>query len=321
MNPSLAYLDSFFPSLPCNYPIEDFQLALQTSGFARIKQKSFGLPSWMEYNAERVLGRIVRNVCEGLGPQLLCLLMGPAAHRLVPDGILNRCSIYCWDTWPENFARWDSLFERFRTPIAFFSSRQAKERFESCSPDIRCYWVPEATDPTIYDSNKPLSRRTINVLELGRRYNAFHQEITPVLASARISHLYESSPGRVIFDTREGLIQGLADSKILISFPASVTTPSRAAIETVTHRYFQGMASGCLLVGRCPSELQDLIGYNPVIEVDFSNASEQILNVLQSIEAYQDFVNQNLETVRHEGCWKERVAFIKSVLVGSTIGA
>ena len=55
-------------------------------------------------------------------------------------------------------------------------------------------------------------------------------------------------------------------------------------IETLTQRYWECMLSRCLIVGRAPFELINLIGYNPVIEVEWGNESEQLLRILNNIE-------------------------------------
>ena len=51
----------------------------------------------------------------------------------------------------------------------------------------------------MYRCDKPLASRSIGVLELGRRHDAFHEQIVPALAGAGIVHLYEKVRGQVIF--------------------------------------------------------------------------------------------------------------------------
>ena len=144
-------------------------------------------------------------------------------------------------------------------------------------------WLPEATDPSEYSSSVPWAERDIDVLELGRKSNSFHGKIAAPLANAKRSHLFERVKGEIIFPDRKGFLEGLARSKISICFPCSQTHPERfGSVETVTNRYFESMASKCLIVGHAPRQLTDLFGYNPVIEVQEGADFEQIEFLLRS---------------------------------------
>ena len=45
-------------------------------------------------------------------------------------------------------------------------------------------------------------------------------------------------------------------------------------IETLTQRYWECMLSRIVMLGHAPQELIDLIGYNPVIEIDKEHVKE-----------------------------------------------
>ena len=74
------------------------------------------------------------------------------------------------------------------------------------------------------------------------------------------------------------------------------------------------MLSRIVIIGRAPKELIDLIGYNPVIEVDSSNTTEQILDILHHIEDYQELVDKNRETALKMGSWRLRMQQIQEWL-------
>ena len=79
----------------------------------------------------------------------------------------------------------------------------------------------------------------------------------------------------------------MSKSKIMVCFPQCDTNPGRAGnIETLTIRYWEAMLSGCVIIGRAPNELINLIGYNPVIEVDWERAQEQLEEILFCIENF-----------------------------------
>ena len=67
-------------------------------------------------------------------------------------------------------------------------------------------------------------------------------------------------------------------------FPCSLTHPERSGpVETVTHRYFESMASKCLIIGHAPRELIDLFGYNPAIEMQANHEFKQLQALLDKI--------------------------------------
>ena len=74
------------------------------------------------------------------------------------------------------------------------------------------------------------------------------------------------------------------------------------------------MLSRIVMVGKAPKELIDLIGYNPVIDMDFSDPNSQILGILDHIEDYQDLVDKNRQTALEKGDWSLRIRDIMSWL-------
>ena len=176
-------------------------------------------------------------------------------------------------------------------------------------------WVPEATDVTQFDPRRPLADRPIDILEFGRHYDPFHARIRSYASQRGLRHLYERTKGEIVFRTRPEFVSGLATSKISVCFPQSLTHPERFGhIETVTSRYFESMASGCIILGRCPDELRTVFDYDPVIEADLSCPEEQLEAILGRIEEYQPLVDRNLQTVQRIGTWYARVATIESSL-------
>ena len=176
-------------------------------------------------------------------------------------------------------------------------------------------WLPEATDPSEYCPLKSWLERDIDVLEMGRRYDAYHGSIVGPLAQASRIHLYERGASKSIFPERADLVDGLARTKIMICYPRSVTHPEEAGgVETVTHRYFQAMASKCLIVGHAPQELKDLFGYNPVIEAQAGQEFEQIDWALNNLNSLTELVERNYSRLLEVGTWNHRIETVLDVL-------
>jgi hypothetical protein len=258
---------------------------------------------------------MVRNFWKAGTAIYLVICMGVAEYRLFPFSCCREVVVYCFDCWPATYEGWETFFRRNRIRLAFFSASRAAEYFSARIPSMQSVWLPEAVDPDAYLNSKRLEERSIDVLELGRKHDLFHQAITQKLKENHRKHLYELQKGRIIFPTREALVKGLSDSKISVCFPCSLTHPERSGdVETVTHRYFESMASGCLILGKCPQELVDIFGYNPVIEADWHDPYGQIDDILQNPGNYQDLVHRNYRRLMEVGTWRLRARSMIEVI-------
>ena len=115
--------------------------------------------------------------------------------------------------------------------------------------------------------------------------------------------------------TRAMLIDALADSKITICLPRSVNQPEIAeGIETLTQRYWECMLSRVIIIGKAPKELVDILGYNPVVDLDKEHFSEQVEDILANLGDYQKLVDRNRETAMKLGDWKCRIAQMRETL-------
>jgi hypothetical protein len=287
------------------YPALGLEEALSKAGGQPLRHQASEFLRFLT----RLIARagMVRNFWKGKKGTYLAILMGPAEYRLFPYCYGREMMVYCFDCWPAKYARWEAIFRHNRIRLAFFSARRSAEHFSRKIPEMQSVWLPEAVNPEAYRSSKRLAERSIDVLELGRQYEVFHERITPRLKDSHRVHLYEQEKGQIIFPTREALVQGLSDSKISVCFPSSMTHPDRSGdAETVTYRYFESMASACLVLGKCPQELFDLFGYNPVIEADENDPYGQIDEILQNLAKYQELVTRNYRRLMEVGTWKVR---------------
>ena len=219
-----------------------------------------------------------------------------------------------WDCWPGYFDMVCQWLGRHRVQTAIFSSRQTAELIAKALPDINILWCPEAVDASCYDKGKPLADREIDLLEFGRSNEKVIQADVlkqATVAGKAIRHVCTRQNGKFIY-TNEQLYQAMGDAKVTITLPRSMTDPATAGnIETLTQRYWECMFSRMVMVGHAPQELVGFIGYNPVIELqDDMSAAEQIVNVLEHIDDYQELVDKNLETAQRLGSWDIRMQWL-----------
>jgi len=299
----LRFVKTLFHEDGANYPLFDIGTALEEKGL-EFRVRSSG---------RQLMGRagvrfgVLRNYVRAEGP-LLIPFMGIHDRDVFPYCYWTELVPVLFDCWPHYFDWWESFFTRYRIRLAFFTARQSAEHFSKVLAKTTCVWLPEATDPRLYDPGKELISREIDVLEFGRKYDELHNKIRPALQQAGYRHDYQRGPRQFIFPDRAALGRGLCKAKISVCIPASITTPERSGwVNTTTHRFFESMAARCILLGVCPPELADLFGYNPMIEIENGHEAEQILAILKDPGAYQNLVDQNYATLLERGTWASRV--------------
>lgn len=286
-----------------SYPILGIQKELERRGLQAFDQ--FSLP--LRYPIARVVGRLHLNILLNPFPGSPMLAYGGSVPDVTcfPVSLWTRFIPYFFDCWEPQFSRWESFFRRNRTKIAFLTARYSAEYFQRRFPRRRFVWLPECVDPSEYQGEKSLADRTIDVFELGRKYDAFHKKLTPTLADAGMTHLYEKVKGVIVFPEFDDFVAGMGNSRISVCFPQSLTNPERCGkVETVTLRYFESMASKCVIVGKCPLELCDLFGYNPVIEV---NDPAEVVGIVRNIPDFQSLVDKNYARLLEVGTHSARV--------------
>lgn len=225
----------------------------------------------------------------------------------------NELIPYCLDMWPGGFDELAKIFMRHRVKTAFFSARDVARHFQQRMPGLQCYWAPEASEPRLYDPSRPLVERTTDVIEYGRGLARLDQVRSHLDADGKTCIWNRGTHWH--FETNQQLHDALADSKISLSFPASVTNPERArGVETATLRYFEAIASKTIPYGHAPDELIDLFGFNPVIEMDEDDPAGQLLNILNNLGRYQLLVDKSHRRFLEVGCWSSRAVSMLLVL-------
>ena len=254
-------------------------------------------------------------------PEQFAILMGPNFRKTMPRFLSEaRKSAYLFDAWPQNHEKIRSFADACELDYLFISSSQGAAALNLLVKSTKCHWVPEGITPgDYYLAFTP--ERDIDVLQLGRRYDKYHRMIAPELEKRGKNYLYEKQAGTVVFPTRLDYVEGLMRTKISICAPMAVTNPAGAGgIETMTVRYLQSMLSRCLIVGHAPAEMIQLFGYNPLIEIDYSDPSGQILGLLDRIKDYEELIEKNYHAVRENHTWSTRWQQVKGIIYGNPLG-
>ena len=226
----------------------------------------------------------------------------------LPDYARYEIIPFIWDCWPCYFDKVCAWFKKHNVRTAIFTSSQTAERMRGRFPEMNIMYCPEGIDTSRYSAGKPLAERDIDLLEYGRG-SGLNIEMDGM------KHVRTKKDGKYLY-SNEQLVEVMADAKVTIALPRSITEPEKAGdIETLTQRYWENMLSRIVMVGHAPKELVDLIGYNPVIEMNMGHSKEQIMDIIAHIGDYQELVDKNLQIAIKQGRWCLRINEIKHYLI------
>jgi hypothetical protein len=283
-----------------------------------VSSKSYGV--WLRF--ERYFPEFIKRVVAALRAKLATgrqhyfnVLMEPNLRKCFPYVLYpGRKSVYLFDAWPVHHEMISQFVKTHHLSFVFVSSSQAAVRLKDMSGSSVFSWVPEGLDPSKY-KHYHHEAKDIDVLELGRKYDVYHDHIVEALEDDGRVHLYEKIKGKLIFPTGEDLIDGLARTKISICVPSNITHPDRAGdVETMTVRYLQSMVSKCLVVGHAPEEMVELFGYNPVVEIDMEKPAEQIRDILENFDDYIPLIEKNYTETLTNHTWNNRWQQMRAII-------
>jgi len=307
--------------------VAEFESAIAFDARVRQARTRNKVISAFPYYSWRVLGKLSRNAnyiikpkppgeIGSQGPDYFVVLMGLEFRKCFPHFMHSgRKSIYLFDAWPRGHELIAEFVNYWKIDHVFLTSSQAAKRLSASGRSCIYSWIPEGINPELY-RQCAYSDKDVDVLQLGRRYDAHHERIARALEQDRRVYLYEKVKGEIIFPTRKEFIDGLARTKISICVPSSITHPERAGdIETMTVRYLQSMVSKCLILGHAPEEMISLFGYNPVVEIDMSDPIRQIRSLLDNFADYIPLIEKNFMAVVEHHTWYQRWRSIASVLL------
>lgn len=222
-------------------------------------------------------------------------------------------SVYMFDIWESYFTDVKRIVKEFNIDNLFISAKYSAEILSAEIKNCNIFWIPEGINPQDYKF-ADYKEKDIDVLQLGRRYNKYHEIIEPFLAAENKTYLYEKIKGEIIFSDKFSFVDGLSRTKISICVPASISNPdSKNRISTMTQRYLQSMASKALIVGFIPDEMKELFDYKPLVEIDFDNPVQQLNSILNNYESYIPLIEKNYQEVILKHTWKNRLMKILTV--------
>ncbi len=230
------------------------------------------------------------------------VMMG--AYRIpsnAADWLATRGRKIAWvfDVWPVSYKDLEVFVRRYKIDALFVTAKQSADRMSRAIDTCEVKWCAEPLVDLGFRT-KPWGERKTDVIQFGRKYAPYHTRLLNDSSRTHMKYVYEEEAGKVIYPTKTEFVLGLADSKISVCFPCDLTNPERAGdVSTVTQRYFQSFASGCVVVGSTPPELVALFGYDPVVQANLGDPAAQIEEILAMPDKYAPLVKRNLEEVKN----------------------
>ncbi len=233
---------------------------------------------------------------------LFMVMMG--THRAplnAADWLATRGRRVAWmfDVWPKDYKALGSYVQKFKIDVLFVTAKQSADRLSRAIDTCSVKWCAEPFIDLGFKV-RPWGDRSTDVIQFGRKYVPYHTRLAHDMSKVHLKYVYEEEAGRVIYPTKTEFVLGLSNSKISVCFPCDLTHPERAGdVSTVTQRYFQSFASGCVVVGQTPPELVQLFGYDPVVSANLGDPAAQVEEILAVPEKYAPLVKRNLEEVKN----------------------
>ena len=202
---------------------------------------------------------------------------------------------FIWDCWPcydDKLCKW---IDHHKIKTCIFTSEQTADRIKKRRPFLNILTVTEGIDISAYPKGDLLVKRGIDFYTFGRQP----------------SYVYKTNLHPLIVErdgTDEEFKYRLQHSKVTVNVPRCDVVPEQTGgQETLTQRYWECMLSRNIMIGRAPKELTDLIGYNPLIDIDKEHLENQVKDIIAHIENCQELVDRNRETALRMGSWDIRM--------------
>lgn len=208
----------------------------------------------------------------------------------------DRCKVsICWldELWAANvpgykrflhsLTRFDYVFTGCRGTVSALSKLMGRP----------CYWLPGGIDALRFAPYPQEPARVIDVYSIGRRHDALHQQFRSAADRGAFFYLHDTIANfanRPVQDHRQhrDLLANIAKrSRYFVVAPAKVdaTYETRGQIE-IGYRYFEGAASGAVMIGDVPDceAYSELFGW-PEAVVPIRPDGTDVMAVLAELDS------------------------------------
>jgi hypothetical protein len=182
------------------------------------------------------------------------LLMVNASLKWRDAAAISVCLIdECWVTELPAYRNFLHLLEKFDLVLLYYSQtvKPLAQRIKS-----RCMFLPPGVDTLLFSPYPNTVARSVDVYSIGRRSELTHQKLRK-MAEKGLFYLHDSIAGGDAIERREhrALFAEVAKrTRYFIVNPGLIDRPDiRGYQMEIGNRYFEGAASGTIMVGERPN--------------------------------------------------------------------
>jgi hypothetical protein len=159
-----------------------------------------------------------------------------------------------WVTQIKNYRNYLQMLKKFDVVVLYYS--QSVKPINELLGEDKCMFLPPGVDTLRFVPYPNPPQRTIEVYSIGRRSAVTHRAFLKMAAKDGSLYLHDSTSADQVLDPIEHrvLFANLCKrSRYFIVNPGLIDRPDiRGAQIEIGNRYFEGAASGCILLGERP---------------------------------------------------------------------
>src|SRR5215813_4820598 len=192
-----------------------------------------------------------------------------------------------WIKQMDSHRQFLSILKKFDIVVLYYSQSVVplSERIER-----KCVFMPPGVDAILFCPYPSPPGRTIDVYSVGRRSETTHLALLNMVANQRLFYVYDSIAGDQSINPKEhrALFANLAKrSRYFIVNPGLIDRPDKRGDQIeIGNRYFEGAASGTIMVGEHPTntEFKHLFNW-PDAVIRLPYGSDRIDQIISELDA------------------------------------
>jgi hypothetical protein len=194
--------------------------------------------------------------------------------------------------FPKHKPYW-KLLSKFDIVMLYYS-----ESVEKVSEAIgkQCYFIPPGIDTIKFSPYPKYPDRVIDIYCIGRKSTKTHNKIMSMVREDKLFYVYDSIAGGMAINLKEHrmLISNMAKrSKYFVVNPGLIDkTEIRGDQWEMGNRYFEGAASGCVLIGEPGRNVEFSKNFNwPDAVINMPYNSENIDTIINDLNSQPNRIN------------------------------